>query len=179
MKRKKEIEALSANAFELKDDEIYREVIERDVANGLTDKAASNAYADSYSNKDIRSANTFHNKNENVYMPYSSDTVCLGSEPLQERILKGRVGGKEVNIPLARLPLTIGKLESMSDFVINDASVSKMHARFEERGGKVCVCDLNSTNGTLVNGEIIDINTPIPLDPGDTLRFGRSSFTYL
>lgn len=160
VKQKKEIEALNSLA-------------------SITDKAANSAYADSYSNKDIRNNNTFYNINENVYMPSSSDTVCLGSESPQERILKGRVGGKEVNIPLARLPLTVGKLESMSDFVINDASVSKMHARFEERSGKVCVCDLNSTNGTVINGETIKINTPVPLEPGDTLRLGRSSFTYL
>lgn len=153
VKQKKEIEALNSDAYglELEDEKIYKEQIERDVVK----------------------------KNENVYIPSSSDTICLSSDNPQERILKGRVGGKEVNIPLARLPLTVGKLAGMSDFVINDASVSKMHARFDERGGKVCVCDLNSTNGTVVNGETIKINMPIPLEPGDTLRFGRSSFTYL
>jgi pSer/pThr/pTyr-binding forkhead associated (FHA) protein len=53
-----------------------------------------------------------------------------------------------------------------------------MHARFEEHNGKVCVCDLNSTNGTLRNGEMIDMNRFIALEVGDKLKIGKSCFTY-
>lgn len=108
----------------------------------------------------------------------AGETVCLGNERIEERILRGRVNGREVNMSLERLPVTIGKLGGVSDFIINDAAVSKMHARFEEHEGRVCICDLNSTNGTIRNGELIAINTPVALEPGDKLRFGRSSFTY-
>ncbi|MCD8037568.1 MAG: FHA domain-containing protein [Lachnospiraceae bacterium] len=106
------------------------------------------------------------------------DTVCLGAGAIEEKVLRGRVNGNEVSVPLDRLPITIGKLGGVSDFIINDNAVSKMHARFEEHGGRVCVCDLNSTNGTMRNGEAIQINTPVALEPGDKLRFGRSCFTY-
>ena len=107
-----------------------------------------------------------------------NETVCLGDGIVEERMLCGRINGREVNISLNKLPMTIGKLATLSDFVINDTAVSKMHARFEERDGRVCVCDLNSTNGTVRNGMLLGINQSVALEPGDRLRFGRTCFTY-
>lgn len=174
VKKRQNIELEALNAEE--EDEMYREVVENDIVNNLTNKAQASGAA--YGKSIAVSSNAF-GKKENICMAASNETVCLGGGVLEERLLRGRVNGKEVNVALERLPLTIGKLEGMSDFVINDTAVSKMHARFEEHGGRVCVCDLNSTNGTVRNGETIRINTPVPLEPGDTLRFGRSCFTYL
>lgn len=108
----------------------------------------------------------------------SCETVYLGAEFVEERMLLGRMNGREVNISLERLPMTVGKLADVSDFVINDAAVSKMHARFEEHDGRVYVCDLNSTNGTVKNGVLLEVNQSVVLEPGDTLRFGRTCFTY-
>ena len=107
-----------------------------------------------------------------------SETVYLGDGVVEERMLCGRMNGREVNISLDRLPMTVGKLANVSDFVINDAAVSKMHARFEEHDGRVYVCDLNSTNGTVRNGVLLGVNQSVALEPGDRLRFGRTCFTY-
>lgn len=107
-----------------------------------------------------------------------NETVCLGDGIVEERMLCGRINGREVNISLNKLPMTIGKLANLSDFVINDTAVSKMHARFEERDGRVYVCDLNSTNGTVRNGMLLGVNQSVALEPGDRLRFGRTCFTY-
>jgi hypothetical protein len=107
-----------------------------------------------------------------------NETVFLENATTEERVLTGKVDGKEVSISLKVLPLTIGKQSGFADFVINDPTVSKLHARFEELDGKVCVCDLNSTNGTVKNGETIEINRPVAIEPGDRLRFGRTSFIY-
>ena len=162
VRQNREIEALNEDC----EDDVYEELINRDIGNGLTVKK---------SNKEKPYAVHYEAQ---VPLRDSSDTVCLGNGAVEERILRGRVNGREVNVPLDCLPLTVGKLGGVSDFIINDNAVSKMHARFEEHDGKVCVCDLNSTNGTVRNGEMIAINTPVPLEPGDTLRFGRSCFTY-
>ncbi|MDE6363447.1 MAG: FHA domain-containing protein [Lachnospiraceae bacterium] len=107
-----------------------------------------------------------------------NETVYLGEGVVEERMLCGRMNGREVNISLDRLPMTVGKLANVSDFVIQDAAVSKMHARFEEHDGKVYLCDLNSTNGTVRNGELLGVNQSVALEPGDRLRFGRTCFTY-
>lgn len=160
-RQNREIEELN------EDDEenVYEVMIKKDIVNNLT-----SVNGDALPDRESCGTSNL--------LPQSNETVCLGNEMLEERMLRGRINGKEVNVPLGSLPLTVGKLGSVSDFIINDSTVSKMHARFEEREGRVCVCDLNSTNGTVHNGRVIAINTPVPLEVGDTLRFGRSCFTY-
>lgn len=126
-------------------------------------------------NKDI---NLFNKNNNLEQMQRCGETVCLGSNAVEERMLRGRIDGREVAISLENLPLTIGKLANFADYVIQDNAVSKMHARFEEHDGRVYLCDLNSTNGTVKNGVLLDINTPVPIEPGDRIRFGKTSFIY-
>lgn len=106
------------------------------------------------------------------------ETVCLGNGIVEERVLRGKINDREIQVVLDRLPMTVGKLANVVDFVINDTAVSKMHARFEERDGRVYVCDLNSTNGTVRNGVLLGVNQSVALEPGDRLRFGRTCFTY-
>lgn len=64
---------------------------------------------------------------------------------------------------------TIGRLED-NTFTIGDPSVSSHHCEVLLRGGEVIVRDLNSTNGTYINGERI---TEAPLKPGQILRLGQ------
>lgn len=135
---------------------------------------------DDYNFDNIKAGNTNYKENKN-YRKFnydSNETICLDSNIIEERILRGKMNGKDISISLEQLPVTIGKLANFVDYVINDNTVSKIHARFEEYDGRVYLCDLNSTNGTVKNGELIDINNPVPLEPGDKLRFGRTCFTY-
>ena len=48
--------------------------------------------------------------------------------------------------------IVVGRDEP-ADLAVADASLSRVHARFEVRDGAVFVEDLGSTNGTRVNGE--------------------------
>ena len=89
-----------------------------------------------------------------------------------------RVNGKELRIPLAHFPLTIGKLAPFCDVVIPDNTVSRMHARLEERNGQVFISDLNSTNGTIRNGDMLSIHEEVAMEPGDQIMFGRVCLTY-
>jgi len=54
-----------------------------------------------------------------------------------------------------------------------DSNVSRYHAEIEERGGEYCLIDLNSSNGTTVNGERVAGERF--LKPGDTIVLGGSS----
>ena len=49
--------------------------------------------------------------------------------------------------------------------------VSMIHAEFVQLGGRMFIRDLNSTNGTFVNGRRID-NRDVPLRDGDRIRVG-------
>ncbi|HTY87336.1 MAG TPA: FHA domain-containing protein [Candidatus Acidoferrum sp.] len=64
---------------------------------------------------------------------------------------------------------TIGRVED-NMFQIAEASVSSHHCEVHLRGSEVLIRDLNSTNGTFINGEKV---TESPLKPGQTLRLGN------
>jgi pSer/pThr/pTyr-binding forkhead associated (FHA) protein len=64
---------------------------------------------------------------------------------------------------------TIGRVED-NTFQITDPSVSSHHCEVHLRGGEVLIRDLNSTNGTYINGAQI---TESVLKPGQTLRLGQ------
>jgi hypothetical protein len=65
---------------------------------------------------------------------------------------------------------TIGR--EGSDINIADPEVSRRHATIRSEGGAVAIEDLNSTNGTFVNGERIT-GTRV-LSEGDEVRFGMT-----
>jgi pSer/pThr/pTyr-binding forkhead associated (FHA) protein len=64
---------------------------------------------------------------------------------------------------------TIGRVED-NMFQIAEPSVSSHHCEVLLRGSEVVIKDLNSTNGTFINGE--QINESV-LKPGQTLRLGQ------
>ncbi len=64
---------------------------------------------------------------------------------------------------------TVGRVEDNA-FQIAEPSVSSHHCEVLLRGSDVVVKDLNSTNGTFINGEKI---TESPLKIGQTLRLGQ------
>ncbi len=64
---------------------------------------------------------------------------------------------------------TIGRVED-NTFQIAEPSVSSHHCEILLRGSDVVVKDLNSTNGTFINGEKISESV---LKPGQVLRLGQ------
>ena len=64
--------------------------------------------------------------------------------------------------------LSVGRTEG-NDLVLNHPSVSRKHARFEERNNAWWIVDLKSTNGVKVNGNLI---TESQVNPGDKILVG-------
>ncbi|MGE5434078.1 MAG: FHA domain-containing protein [Candidatus Doudnabacteria bacterium] len=75
---------------------------------------------------------------------------------------------KGVSLPVTG-PVVIGRSPG-ADIVIGDDFVSGRHARLSPSGGGVALEDLESTNGTLLNGKRVD--EPVSLRPGDTIDIG-------
>jgi hypothetical protein len=59
------------------------------------------------------------------------------------------------------------------DLVLEDPEISRRHAVVRRSGASVVVEDLDSTNGTFVNGE--RIRSPKAVRPGDQVRVGRTT----
>ncbi|HYW78021.1 MAG TPA: FHA domain-containing protein [Thermoguttaceae bacterium] len=67
-------------------------------------------------------------------------------------------------------PLTIGREEG-NPVQLNDERISRFHLKIQEDNGKIVLTDLESTNGTKVNGESVQLWL---LRPGDAIVLGRS-----
>ena len=72
--------------------------------------------------------------------------------------------------PLDAQEISIGR-DAVNIIAINDAEISRRHARMELRGSAYVIQDLGSTNGTFVNGT--RISGMQVLNPGDTVAFGE------
>ncbi len=83
--------------------------------------------------------------------------------------------GPEVSHDLVDDVVTIGRLED-NMIQIDHPSVSSHHAQLAVTGGDYHLKDLNSTNGTRVNGQPV---TDYQLHGGDRIRFGRVEALYL
>jgi len=64
---------------------------------------------------------------------------------------------------------TVGRLDD-NTFQIAEPSVSSHHCEVIQRGNDIVVKDLNSTNGTFINGEKVAESA---LKPGQILRLGK------
>ena len=83
-------------------------------------------------------------------------------------------GGPAERIAIWKLPFTIGRSES-ADHTVYSSKVSKEHARLEVTDGRHAVRDLNSTNGTFVNGERV---TNHVLKDGDIIHLAHVEFCF-
>ncbi|MEK7663221.1 MAG: FHA domain-containing protein [Actinomycetota bacterium] len=81
--------------------------------------------------------------------------------PLKLIITSGALQGQE--LPLQGDVITIGRSPD-SSLVIQDDYTSTHHARLEIRGGSWLLRDLDSTNGTTLNGARVTSPVPVPLN---------------
>jgi pSer/pThr/pTyr-binding forkhead associated (FHA) protein len=88
------------------------------------------------------------------------------------RVLDGADRGKEYkHLPT---PVTIGREEG-NTVQLNDERISRFHIKIQEDGGKLVLTDLESTNGTRVNGEDVQLRV---LRYCDVIAVGRSLILY-
>jgi hypothetical protein len=83
-------------------------------------------------------------------------------------ILSEGLTGKAYELAVEKT--TIGRVDD-NMFPIPDGSVSSHHCEVLLRGAGVVVHDLNSTNGTFINGH--QISDEAPIKPGQILRLGQ------
>ena len=66
-----------------------------------------------------------------------------------------------------------------NDIVIPDFTISKLHATIRIIEEKYYLFDINSTNGTLVAGKLLQENEPQVLKSCDFITFGRLGFVFM
>lgn len=113
---------------------------------------------------------------DHPYMTHSlDDTGPIGKRRRKEHRLEGRKEKQGISFDVDHLPFTIGKA-SGSDALLTDPAVSRIHARLYEENGVLFLEDLNSTNGTYVNGTPLEAYKKAEVCEGDILRFAQDEF---
>lgn len=79
--------------------------------------------------------------------------------------------GPQLEVGNAIITLTEGE-NIIGREILGTPDASRQHARIEVRGTEIAIEDLDSKNGTFVNGERIHERTP--LRDGDRIAFGRT-----
>jgi hypothetical protein len=67
---------------------------------------------------------------------------------------------------------------SDNQLIVNDSKVSPHHAEMRLVGQGYCLIDLSSANGTFVNEQRLENGVPRPLNAGDIIRIGDTTFQY-
>lgn len=115
---------------------------------------------------------------EQEVLPSSDSTVFIPWIENTENKLYGLGRNNKNHIDLNHSPLVVGKMPNMADMVINDNSISRMHARFTHENNHYYMQDLNSTNGTFHNGMRLNPNEKVCIEAGDEIALGKLKFIY-
>lgn len=105
------------------------------------------------------------------------EASAMGLAPSQRAklvVLKSPALDTGEEVPVASLPVAVGRGGQNEVPLEGDEFASAQHARFESRRDGLWVEDIGSTNGTFVNGA--RVTTPRRLSKGDVVRVGQTDF---
>ena len=146
-----------------------------------TDRKAIRAAAEEAPANTVRS-NTVSVNTAPVMGPVASasgKTELLARRTKGIRVLKStRKQNGEEDILINKDDFIIGRLADHVDYAIQNNSVGKLHAQVLCRNGTCYIKDLNSVNGTFINGNRIDSNKEYELKDNDRVLLANSEFTY-
>jgi hypothetical protein len=102
--------------------------------------------------------------------PRPDETMVARPEPREELVLVHDDQRTTIDGPVVQIGRAPG-----CDIVLDDRNVSRRHAEIRRRGPVVVLIDLDSTNGTIVNGRRVREH---PLADGDRITLGNSRLTF-
>jgi len=81
------------------------------------------------------------------------------------------------SIPITTPEITFGSDPIQATRILDDPSVSPLHARLKQEHGEYILSDEKSTSGTWINYE--EVTTPRRLQHGDVIHIGRLSYRFM
>lgn len=79
---------------------------------------------------------------------------------------------------ISKTSLVLGKKKGEAEIILEDASVSRIHARISKERENYYLEDLNSTNGTFKNGLRLQPYEKKKLESGDEIKCGRVALVF-
>ena len=133
------------------------------------DRKEDSYFEDYYEEPSAYGCDSDDGENNTVFIPWVENS---------EHKLYGMGKGNKTHIDLSSVPVTIGKMRGAADIILNDESVSRLHAKLMRAGSRFFLLDLNSTNGSFKNGVRLSPNEKVVIEPGDEIGFGKLKFIY-
>ena len=118
----------------------------------------------------------FHN--QNIFTSKEQwevgETIFFESDEQKEIWkLQWKERGRNKQVALENFPCKVGKIKEEVSIVINDISVSRVHCQFVKKENRIAVMDLNSTNGTSLNGMPLENGEMIEIEKNDEILIGK------
>ena len=124
--------------------------------------------------KSMERSNTYEEKDY-------THTVLLSeaSENKADYILKSSDKTVE-DIKISYFPFIIGKQERICDYIIKSEMISRLHLRIDkDRGEKFSIRDLNSLNGTKLEGRLLDNEEVAELSLGNEVEIADLRYVFV
>lgn len=83
------------------------------------------------------------------------------------------------SIEVSYVPFIIGKHTDMTDYCLKQPTISRLHLRIDKKEGVYIATDLNSTNGTTVEGYHLQANETVSIKNGDVVYLADIGFRFI
>lgn len=114
---------------------------------------------------------------EEETITYKTELLYGGSE--RQGILRYLGNGGQQDFVIEKDSFLLGKEAGEVDGCITGKSVSRIHARISREDGNYYLEDMNSTNGTYLNGEQLEYRQKQELAARDRITFGMEEYIFM
>jgi len=104
-------------------------------------------------------------------------TVLLSEKSVEVPALK-RLGTNPETIPIHKWPFMIGRLGDQVDYCVSNPAIGKLHAELIKKENAYYITDMNSRNGSFVNGTRVEAGQEMPIKDGDRILLANEEFMF-
>ena len=154
---------------------------ERDNPNGITGKVPTDQTDQSQNTikSVVKSTNKPVVKSSQLHADYGETVVLSAGAVSGPASLVSKEPGELATIYINEDLTVIGKLETACDAVISLPTVSRIHAKIRKKEDAYYLTDMNSRNGTAVNGRLLLPDEEYQLEPEDEVDFAQARYIFL
>ena len=154
---------------------------ERDKPKGITGKVPTDQTDQSQNTikSVVKSTNKPVVKSSQLHADYGETVVLSEGAVSGPASLVSKEPGELATIYINEDLTVIGKLETACDAVISLPTVSRIHAKIRKKEDAYYLTDMNSRNGTAVNGRLLLPDEEYQLEPEDEVDFAQARYIFL
>lgn len=154
---------------------------ERDKPKGITGKVPTDQTDQSQNTIQsvVKSTNKPVVKSSQLHADYGETVVLSAGAVSGPASLVSKEPGEQATIYINEDLTVIGKLETACDAVISLPTVSRIHAKIRKKEDAYYLTDMNSRNGTAVNGRLLLPDEEYRLKPEDEVDFAQARYIFL